>query len=259
MKKIILFHIIFISIFSLNTIKAQERVVTFGVQVKPIIPLGFFDTGDQSESSNGVDFTLSPKTGMSFGMVIRKGFTKSLSLETGINLVSRKYDLTINDADSNFKSNSSFKVSSYEIPLLGLVYVQINDKMFMNVAGGCSFDIYPTELRTVGPSFSNDLVRYEWINVSLLANVGWEYRTAKSGYFYLGASLHKPFSSIFREFIVYDGRGIGNEEAMEFDLSGNYFTIDIRYFFHEDKQKKKKKKKKKEKRKVFIDPRKQTK
>ena len=58
-------------------------------------------------------------------------------------------------------------------------------------------------------------------------------------------------------------------DEVTFDLTGNYFTIDLRYFFHEDKQKKKKKKKKGEKRvkdpnvhydkngkRIFIDPRK---
>ena len=253
MKKVAFLNIILLSLLSSTISFAQERVVTFGIQVKPIIPLGFFDTGEQKEVSNNVDFTLTPKTGLGFGMVIRKGFTKSLSFETGINLIRRNYDLTITDADSNFTSNSSFKMSNYEIPVLGLVYVQLGDNLFMNVAGGFSLDVYPTDLRTVGVNFSNDLIRFQWLSTSLLANIGWEYRTEESGYLYFGASLHRPFSPIFKEFIVYDG--FSKNETMQFDLSGNYFTIDIRYFFHEDKQKKKKKKKKKEKR-VFIDPRK---
>lgn len=256
-KRIVFLNIIILIFLGANQSFAQERVTTFGIQLKPIIPLGFFDTGEQKNTSNGIDFTLSPKTGLGFGMVIRQGLTKSLSFETGINLIRRNYDLTIIDADSNFTSESSFKMSNYEIPVLGLVYVQLGENVFMNVSGGFSLDLYPSDLRTVGTNFSNDLIRYEWLNASLLANIGWEYRTYKSGYIYLGASLHRPFGPIFREFIVYDGRGIGQEETMEFDLSGNYFTIDIRYFFHEDKEKKKKKKKKKEKTKrVFIDPRK---
>lgn len=252
-------RIVFISyiilLFFIVPIKtvAQERVTTFGIQVKPIIPLGFFDTGEQKNSTDGIDFTLTPKTGLGFGMVIRKGFTKSLSLETGINLIRRNYNLSIDDPDSNFSVTSSFKMSNYEIPVLGLVYVQLSDQLFMNVSGGFSLDIYPSDLRTSGDDFSNDLVRYNWINASLLANIGWEYRTYKSGYFYLGASLHRPFGPIFREFVVYAGRN--PNATMEFDLSGNYFTIDLRYFFHEDKQKKKKKVKK-EKKRVFIDPRK---
>jgi hypothetical protein len=254
-KKNAFLNIILLFILSSNISFAQEKVVTFGIQLKPIIPLGFFDTGEQFKTSNGIDFTLTPKTGLGFGMVIRKGFTKSLSIETGINLIRRNYNLTIADADSNLTIESSFKMSNYEIPVLGLVYVQLGEQLFMNVSGGFSLDIYPTDLRTGGQGFgySNDLIRNDWINASLLANIGWEYRTEKSGYLYFGASLHRPFRPIFKEYIVYDS--FDRNETMQFDLSGNYFTIDIRYFFHEEKQKKKKKKKKEEK-KVFIDPRK---
>jgi len=232
---------------------SQERVTTVGIQVKPIIPLGFFKTGKQFNRQNNIEFELNPKLGMNFGMVIRKGFTKSLSIETGINYLQRNYDLAINDPDSNFTGTSSFKIVNYEIPLQGLVYVRLTDKMYMNVAGGISFDIYPSELLTFGEYFENNMVRSSWLQTSLLANVGWEYRTDKSGYFYFGASLHRPFSEIFRAFVAYDN--LSHQEGAVFNLSGNYFTIDLRYFFHEDKERKRKKIKKPAKKK-FIDPRK---
>ena len=217
---------------------SQERVTTFGIQVKPIIPIGFMDTGEQKFDVNNVDFILTPRIGMNFGMVIRKGFTKSLSLETGINFLQRNYDLTITDVDSNFSGASSFKLVNYELPVLGLVYVRLGEMMYMNVAGGMSFDIYPSELRTGGAYFDNLLLRNEWLNISLLANVGWEYRTRKSGYIYFGASLHRPFSNIFKELILYEQ--YDKKENAIFNLSGNYITVDLRYFFHEDKEKKKK-------------------
>ena len=204
--------------------------------------MGFMDTGKQQTNQNNVDFTLNPKLGMNFGMVIRKGFTKSLSLETGINFLQRNYDLSVTDLDSNFTGGASFKLVNYEIPVLGLVYVRLGELLYMNVAGGVSFDIYPSELRTEDNYVDNILFRYNWISTSLLANVGWEYRTRKSGFLYLGASLHRPFGSIFRDFITYEN--YSKKEDVFFDLSGNYITIDIRYFFHEDQEKKKKKLKK---------------
>ncbi len=245
----ILFSLLFKSLFS------QERVTTFGLQLKPIIPLQLFDAGKQENIENNIEYINNPKPGLSFGMVIRQGFTKSLSLETGINFLRRNYDLTINDVDSSFSGTSSFRLVNYEIPVLGLVYVQLNRNMFMNVAGGVSFDIYPTPLFTYDNYFTNAVNRNDWLQMSLLANVGWEYRTDKSGYFYLGASLHRPFSKIMKEFVTYKGsNGIRNEETT-FDLTGNYLTLDLRYFFHEEVQKKKKKVKK-EAPKKFIDPRK---
>ncbi len=247
-------YIIALLIFS-SKLFSQEKVSTFGIQLKPIIPIEFFDAGKQESTLNNVQYTVDPKFGLSFGMVIRKGFTKSLSLETGINFLKRNYDMTIDDSDSSFTGASNFSIVNYEIPILGLVYVQLNRNMFMNVAGGASFDIYPTPLFVSDYYFSNAVNRNNWLQPSLLANVGWEYRTEKSGYIYFGASLHRSFSKIMKEFITYKGENENRNEEAIFDLSGNYLTIDIRYFFHEEKQKKKKKVKKKPK-KVFIDPRK---
>ncbi len=119
----------------------------------------------------------------------------------------------------------------------------------MNVAGGISLDIYPTPLYVEGEYFTNAINRTFWVQPSLLANVGWEYRTEKSGYIYFGASLHRSLNDkIFTEFVAYTypdqyGNRIIADEAT-FDLTGNYFTIDLRYFFHEEKQKKRVKEKK---------------
>lgn len=241
-KKFILYFLLCLA--SVHYLHAQERVTTFGLQVKPIIPIQFFDAGKQEQSVNNIDYIVNPKLGMSFGMVIRKGFTNSLSLETGINFLRRNYDLTINDADSSFSGTSQFRLLTYEIPVLGLVYVRINRQLYMNAAGGISFDIYPTPLFTADTYFTNSIARTSWLQPSLLANVGWEYRTESSGYFYFGASLHRPFQKIYTEYIKYEGEsGFRNEKAI-FELTGNYITIDFRYFFHEDPEKRKKKTKK---------------
>jgi len=250
-------YIIYIILFIVtNKAFSQEKVTTFGIQLKPIIPLQLFDAGKQEKTENNIEYINNPNPGLSFGMVIRQGFTKSLSLETGINFLRRNYDLTINDVDSSFSGTSSFRLVNYEIPVLGLVYVQLNRNMFMNVAGGVSFDIYPTPLFTQDNYFTNAVNRTNWIQPSLLANVGWEYRTEKSGYWYVGASLHRPFSKIMREYVVYKGINEVRNEEITFDLTGNYLTLDFRYFFHEEKEKKKKKVKKEPRHKKFIDPRK---
>jgi hypothetical protein len=254
--------------------KTQERVTTFGLQLKPIIPVEFFSAGKQEVNNSDFQYTNQPKLGMSFGMVIRKGITKNISIETGLNFLKRNFDLTINDLSTSFSGTSDFSIVNYEIPLLALVYVELSRNIFMNVSGGFSLDIYPTPLYVEGTYFTNAINRSDWIQPSLLVNIGWEYRTAKSGYIYFGASLHRSFNKmIFREFVSYSAiNANGDREIFDeaiFDLTGNYFTLDLRYFFHEEKQKKKKKKKKGEKKKkdpnvhydkkgkrIFIDPRK---
>ncbi len=253
---------------------AQERVTTFGIQLKPIIPVEFFSAGKQEVNNNDIFYTNQPKLGMSFGMVIRKGLTKNISLETGLNFLRRNFDLTIEDQSIGFSGTSDFSIVNYEIPVLALVYVELSRSIFMNVSGGISLDIYPTPLFVSDDYFTNAINRSNWIQPSLLANVGWEYRTEKSGYIYFGASLHRSFNkAIFTEFVGYtEFDQNGNRQVIDettFDVTGNYFTIDLRYFFHEDPEKKRKKKKKGEKRianpnehydkngkRIFIDPRK---
>ncbi|MFN5371602.1 MAG: hypothetical protein ACK5B6_09090, partial [Bacteroidia bacterium] len=73
---------------------------------------------------------------------------------------------------------------------------------------------------------------------SLIANVGAEYRSEKSGYFYVGCSLNRPFSPIYKSVIDYviNNQVVHNAFA---DLRGAYLTVDFRYFFHEDPARKK--------------------
>ena len=255
MKTKVLLYSLLLLLVGFNA-NAQERVTTFGFQLKPIIPIQFFDAGTQEQTVNNIEYINTPKLGMSFGMVIRMGFTKSLSLETGINVLRRNFDLTINDVDSNFSGTSQFRLLNYEIPVQGLVYVRLNRQMYMNVSGGLSFDIYPTPLFTSDTYFANAVNRNNWLQTSLIANVGWEYRTEKSGYFYFGASFHRPFQVIFREFVTYKGEAGNRREETTFDLTGNYITLDFRYFFHEDPEKKGKKQKKEKTKRKFVDPRK---
>lgn len=235
---------ILVSLAFLPNFFAQEKITTFGIQLKPIIPVDFINAGKQEKVNSNIQYINEPKFGMSFGMVIRKGLTKNISLETGLNFLKRNYDLTINDNDLSYSSLSDFSIVNYEIPVLLLVYVRLGRNTFMNVAGGASIDIYPSDLFVEDTDFANLVNRRGWLQPSLLANVGWEFRTEKSGYIYLGASLHRPFRDIFEELVNYRGVNGDRIEGTVFDLTGSYFTIDLRYFFHEEKQEKRVKTKK---------------
>ena len=77
-----------------------------------------------------------------------------------------------------------------------------------------------------------------WLNVGLTANVGFEYRTTRAGYFYVGASYHRPFRAAYNSVLIYDWNNLSEEGALQ--LSGTYLTLDLKYFFHEPPEKKKK-------------------
>jgi len=70
---------------------------------------------------------------------------------------------------------------------------------------------------------------------ALETNLGFEYRTKKFGYFYLGASYHLPFAPITTFAMSYEYPP-GNVVSIA-NVRGSYMTIDIRYFFNEVKRK----------------------
>ncbi len=224
----------------------QSNIVTVGFQYKPIIPSGFFGAGEFKGSEEFLDFTVTPTLGYNYGMVIRRGITDRLSLESGISYIRRNYELEIIDNDSNFTSKSDFGMVGYEIPVQGLLYVRLGENMYMNNAFGMSFDFYASDIETFPEYFRNNTFRHDWFRLALTANVGFEYRTEKSGFFYLGGSFHQPLQDIATS-LVRAYKGVGAPVGATTDLTGTYLTIDLRYFFHEDPEKRTGKKKKKEK------------
>jgi hypothetical protein len=220
---------------------SQKNVTTAGFQYKPIFPSAFFSTGTNTVEESGIDFSVSQKYGFCAGMIIRRGFTNRISVETGINYTKRNFNLAI--TDTTFTGKSDFTIIGYEIPLQALIFLQLTEKVFINASGGVSMDMYPSNIRTKDTYFVHDAQRSSVFQFGALANLGGEYRTEKIGYFYLGASYHLPFSHFYTSRMEY----LPGQRTAFMKLGGNYLTVDVRYYFHEDPTKPKKKKKKKEK------------
>jgi len=236
---------------------AQERVLSLGLQFKPIVPSSFFRSGSNDIVQGDFTYILNPKLGYSAGMVIRKGFDKTFSFETGINFIRRNYDLGIEyqpTADSSNAIEDDFSIIGYEIPLLGLVYIRLSEKIYMNSALGLSIDLFPSAVKSVGDYYFHQSSRNSWVQTALLANVGYELRTEKSGIFYIGASFHRPFTYTYKTEIRYYAEpfNIIQLDQANTTLSGNYLTFDFRYFFHENPEKKEVKTKKEKKKKKGL-------
>lgn len=216
---------------------SQERVLTFGLQFKPLIPEDIFTDRTTTVFENNINFSLNTNVGYSFGGVIRRGITDKISFETGINYVSRNFNLSVEDEDNAFSGTTDFTIVGYEIPALGLVYVQLDQQIFMNAALGASLDFFPSDVGTRTDELFHISQRKAWFMPSILANLGWEYRTKTKGYWYLGASFHRPFTNIYFTGVRYSSP-VENTEST-FQLVGSYLTFDLRYFFHEKPQPKK--------------------
>lgn len=236
------------SIFIVQMIHSQQKLPNkvekfpsyFGLQIKPLIPGNFLGRSTTNVEYNGFSAKFTQKTGYSFGGSVRIGVTKLLNIETGIHFVQRYYNVDFSLPDSNLTAKNDFGIVSYDIPLNLLTYIQITDRFFMNASLGGSFIYNPTDVATKvsltgGHIFLQEGRRFSRFAFETSANFGVEYRTEKSGIFYLGASARIPIKPIFQVAAVYQNEGyksvaIGN-------INGAYLALDIRYYFPNIKRK----------------------
>lgn len=219
---------------------AQARVTTVGICYKPIFPVDFLGTGPETSQQDGVTLTTGLNKGFSGGMVIRRGFSDLIAGEAGIQYIRRDYGFTL--LDSGYQIERGFRTIGYEIPISALVFVQLAERLYMNASLGTGIDAFASSVRTSEATFEQVAKKNYIVQPIITANLGWEYRTEKSGTIYLGATFHRPFKDIYSNGVNY--RNNGKDILFFQQLSGSYLTADLRYYFHEDPEAKKKKSKK---------------
>ncbi len=220
---------------------SQSGVTTFGIQVKPVIPLDFFDPSITVEREH-LTGTIELTGGYAFGMNVRVGLSNTISLETGISQINRNYRFDLVNDTSGYAEGSTFRYIGYEIPIVALVYIRLGERAWMNAALGFSLDLYPSDVQKDILEGRVYVFRNNWAQFGALANLGVEYRTERSGYFYLGGSFHRPFGEMAFADLTYYGPSFF-PYTMRTPLDGSYLTLDLRYYFHEDPEKRKVKRK----------------
>ena len=226
-----------LTIFLIGTVSlAQKGTTSFGLQLKPIVPVSYFQAGPLNLSDTIVDIEIKQKLGYSMGMIIRHNITDLISFETGINYVRRNYAIAATSKIGILNDQLEFGFVNYEIPLQALVYVQLSKSLYMNVSSGIGLNAYPSHVISSGENLLLEQLslRGRIIGLSYLANIGFEYKTEEKGNFYLGASLVTPLSPITETKIKYEYQPATFSEFTAF-LNGNYITIDLRYFFPAEK------------------------
>lgn len=221
--------------FAQNKPKKKERFPSyFGVQVRPVFPTRY--VGEPSVTLINQEFstTITQKMGYSFGGTVRAGLTKLLAFETGINFTQRQYGISMSVADSNVFATNDLTFISYDVPLNGLVYVQLSEKFYMNASMGAALMFKPTSVGILTLpggkySFTHTGVVSSKGAIDFNANVGFEYRTEKSGFFYLGGSARIPFQPVFDMVAQYKYDGYKN--TVYGSVDGTFLAIDFKYFF----------------------------
>lgn len=122
----------------------------------------------------------------------------------------------------------------YEIPINGLVSIKLSDKIFMTSTMGASISFRPTDSYDL--LFANErhlflcyADRKSTFGLGLNANLGFEYRTKKSGFFYFGGSARIPFQPLFEYELIHEYDA--NTRSIFTDVDGAFLSLDIKYFF----------------------------
>lgn len=217
--------------------KIQVKI-TAGPEVNLTIPTDFGTRKDLYREDTVFKFL--PQIRFRLGACVRFDFSKTFSLQTGIYYVSRQYKVLVGKTNGQSPDitqglyENRINFVGYEIPIMGLFYVQLGEKWFLNNAVGFSLDMFPSHTQEVDPLLTYEIynARRGWIIPSIKASVGFEFRTTKTGYFYLGGQFHRPLipiSDMYVERTTPDGIGYQTVSA---PMSGTYFAVDLKYFFN---------------------------
>ena len=219
----------------------KEKVPSyFGVQFKPLIPGDFLGKSKLDLNADQFYATITQKFGYSFGASVRVGLTKLISIETGINQVQRYYNVNFSIPDSGLYQKDDFGIVNYDIPLNVLFYIQLSEKIFMNASLGGSVVYNPSDIATSATpgglhEFKQEARRLSKVGFEINGNVGFEFRTEKSGIFYLGGSGRIPLKPIFDVASVYEYKNY--KKVAIGSLIGTYLSLDIRYYLPNIKNK----------------------
>ena len=95
---------------------------------------------------------------------------------------------------------------------------------------GASFQFLPTNLYSKNEILSQLSLKKSWVSTSLVANVGFEWRTEDKGYFYFGPTYNMYFNPMFQTRIQYIN-ALQQTKSVITELKGDYFGLVFRYIF----------------------------
>jgi len=215
-----------------NRITAQKAQTLFGAGIRAGFPSKYFRTGPILFSDKDINYSIIQQSGISYGGYIRHGITNRLSMETGITYTKRNYE--VNLTDTTFTGQDGFSIVGYEIPLNVLVNIQLGPQFWMNAGMGGAVDIFPSDVATFDNFYVQYSARRQKVNAGVTATLGMEVRNKSTGIIYLGFLYHRAVSPIYRTLVeYYPNRDFTTPpySTGRTSLEGDYFGVDLKYFF----------------------------
>lgn len=216
--------------------KKELFPIHFGLQTKVILPSDFLGPVKTSLLNEGFNSNLTQKIGFSYGALIRADYTKNITVECGINYIQRQFGAEMNYTDSvvNISDTNNLTFINYELPITGIVKIQLSKNIYSLVGLGPSFTFKPTNVALIDLPGGKHLFYHSGsvkkFGVDLNAQAGFELRTKKSGYFYLGGGVKVPTAYLFNWGGKYGQQG-SSESLIDFEkVNGAFLSIDLRYY-----------------------------
>ncbi len=236
-----LLPIVFTNVQAYAQPEMEDRfALTAGIEIRSLQNFGIFnmDSVVLIDPDNNFRSVYQLDGGFGFGGVVRVKLTRLWNVESGLYFTRRRYGFRINDLQGPFEGETTMRSVAYEWPVKALVYIQLGDQLYMNVAMGAAANFFASDVISLERTFNFRGFKTDWVRLSVLGSVGLEWRTLESGYFYLGATWHQFNREIMLAEVNYfrpapDSPGqfvpAGRQRGF---MEGTYFSIDFKYFIH---------------------------
>lgn len=240
MKFVLLLFIFFLTnvyTFGQEIKEKKEKYPThFGIQVRGLFPNKFSEQKTNTIFNDTLRSSITQKNGFSFGGIIRRRYTDRLGVEIGLNLSKRYFDVSTGIPDSNQFFKKDFAFTNFELPLNGLVFIKLSDRVYSNAALGLSAIYKPSsvaseQFKEAKGEFSMAGIVENKFNVNINAQLGFEFVSDKNGSIYLGGSAHIPTGTFFYFYSKYTYANSDVFSAVVYNQRSPFFTVDLRFYF----------------------------
>lgn len=245
---------------------SRKNFVSFGLEVSPIIPTTLFNSAgtEITNDAEKIRFMVKPSLSYRFGAGLRFdvfNFKKlqlgnMFTINTGIYYTQRAFRVGVTDVSNPVLDSAlisdRFTFVSYEIPLMLQLHLQASNRIWVNFAIGTGAEFYPSQVYTRSgdlgqPGYYLQYTARKFIVLApLKASFGVEYRTEKSGYFGIGATISRPMPYMADTFFEYwKSNGTTSYQVTPFGnidtpmrTQGMYLSVDFRYYFQPSRNEK---------------------
>jgi hypothetical protein len=179
--------------------------------------------------------TIQQNPGYAFGGVVRLGLSELISIETGLNYVQRIFGITMQQTDSNIVAYNTMHFIQYDIPLAAVINVKLSKVIFANASLGIALQNKPSNVGIIDhPTGKHEFFHLGVVDIhkknalDLTASTGFEFRTKKSGVFYIGGTARVAMSPVFQ--FVGKYKYVNDARVVYGNVNGSYLSVDFKYF-----------------------------